>query len=86
MTNFIQVPSVEDLALTSDWTLYRAAILIPGSCFMPPANLLFSKPPAEIDYSAVTKMGKVTEAEIYVLYQYAKILNRLEIHANLLKA
>jgi hypothetical protein len=52
---------------------------------MPPANFLLSKLPAEIDHSTVTKMGKVTEAEIQVLYQYAKFLNRLKIRTDLLK-
>jgi hypothetical protein len=52
---------------------------------MPPANFLLSKFPAEIDHSSVTKMRKVTEAEIQVLYQYAKFLNRLKIHTDLLK-
>ncbi|HKO31840.1 MAG TPA: hypothetical protein VJU54_11925, partial [Nitrospiraceae bacterium] len=53
---------------------------------MPPANLLLSKLPTEIDHSTVTKMGKVTEAEIQVLYQYAKFLNCLKIRTDLLKA
>ena len=41
--------------------------------------------PAEIDHSAVTKMGKVTEAEIQVLHQDAEFLNRLKIRSDLLK-
>jgi hypothetical protein len=52
---------------------------------MPPANFLLSKLPAEIDHSTVTKMGKVTEAKIQVLYQNAKFLNRLKIRTDLLK-
>lgn len=52
---------------------------------MPPANFLLSKLPAEIDHSTVTKMGKVTEAKIQVLYQYAKFLNRLKIRTDLMK-
>lgn len=52
---------------------------------MPPSNFLLSKLPAEIDHSTVTKMGKVTEAKIQVLYQYAKLLNRLKIRTDLLK-
>ena len=52
---------------------------------MPPANFLLSKLPAEIDHSTVTKMGKVTEAKVQVLYQYAKFLNRLKIRTDLLK-
>ena len=52
---------------------------------MPPANFLFSELPAEIDYSTITKMGKVTEAEIQVLHQDAEFLNRLKIRTDLLK-
>ena len=52
---------------------------------MPPANFLFSELPAEIDHSPVTKMGKVTEAEIQVLHQDAELLNRSNIRTDLLK-
>ena len=52
---------------------------------MPPENLLFPELPAEIDHTAVTKMGKVTEAEIQVLHQDAELLNRPKIRTDLLK-